>query len=485
VVTVETVFTVILISFYLLNGFKGALYTALAILPIVIYIYANGQHFGGPQTASQQLASPGFNIMVILHFITFIMCLYLYNQAVYQNLREKEILNAQLAVNVKEAKALAESRALFLSTMSHELRTPLNGVIGMTNILKATATEEQKENLNILEFSATNLLAMINDILDFNKGSLDKIELEALPVNISDLLNKVCQGLEIRAKQKGLNWGQEIDRLLNENTVVTDPTRLTQIIYNLAGNAIKFTDEGGTVTIKAKVLERTDNNLYVKLSVSDTGIGIAPDRQEEIFDPFVQASPDTTRKYGGTGLGLAIVKTLTARFGGKIELESEPGKGSVFSFSLKFPVHSGKLITNSPKQIKNESLKGLKLLIVDDNEINILVLEKLLYRWDIKTATALNGKEALLKLAGDDFDGVLMDVHMPEMDGYETTLAIRASASPAKANIAVIAVTGSVSEDVFFKIKEVGMQDYISKPLDAEKLYEKISKIHQRQKLTV
>ena len=350
----------------------------------------------------------------------------------------------------------------------------------MTNLLKDTALEEQKENLNILEFSATNLLAMINDILDYNKGELNKIELESLPVNLSVLLQKICYGLQIKAIEKSLKWKLEWDEILKDKTVITDPTRLTQIIFNLAGNAIKFTNQG-SVTVSAKVLSWDEDTMHVQFSIRDTGIGIGADRQEAIFDPFIQGSSDTTRKYGGTGLGLAIVKRILKRFDSKIQLESEPGKGSVFSFTLRLEIYKGKPETVNEFRIEKPALNGLKLLLVDDNHINILLLEKMLSKWEIKTESASNGEEALLKFLNDNFDGVLMDIHMPLMDGFETTLAIRSLSDESKAKIPVIAITASVSHDVYEKVNDSGMNDYLPKPFQVDQLYEKLVKIYKSQ----
>jgi len=480
IVSLQVAFMTTLVSFYLVGNVEAMIYTTAAISPLIFYMLTKDSSLWKTVIATEELASPGYTIIIILNFITFIISHYLYNQAFHENLKEKEILNQQLQENVKEAKSLAESRSVFLSTMSHELRTPLNGVIGMTNLLKDTALEEQKENLNILEFSATNLLAMINDILDYNKGELNKIELESLPVNLSVLLQKICYGLQIKAIEKSLKWKLEWDEILKDKTVITDPTRLTQIIFNLAGNAIKFTNQG-SVTVSAKVLSWDEDTMHVQFSIRDTGIGIGADRQEAIFDPFIQGSSDTTRKYGGTGLGLAIVKRILKRFDSKIQLESEPGKGSVFSFTLRLEIYKGKPETVNEFRIEKPALNGLKLLLVDDNHINILLLEKMLSKWEIKTESASNGEEALLKFLNDNFDGVLMDIHMPLMDGFETTLAIRSLSDESKAKIPVIAITASVSHDVYEKVNDSGMNDYLPKPFQVDQLYEKLVKIYKSQ----
>jgi len=473
--TVQMVFMTTLVSYYIIGGKWAAFYTGIAVLPVVIYMTTGTT--GGNLMPSEELNSSGFDTIVLLNFMTFIASHYLYYQAFYQNLREKELLNQQLQLNIAEAKALAESRSVFLSTMSHELRTPLNGVIGMANLLRDSARDEQKENLNILEFSATNLLSVINDILDYNKSELDKIELEAVPIDLAALLQKISLGLEMKAAEKILTWKLKLDKNMTDCFVVTDPTRLTQIIYNLAGNAIKFT-HAGVAGIKTTVLNRDDEHIRIQFFISDTGIGIPAERQEAVFDPFTQASSDTTRHYGGTGLGLAIVKRLLKLFNSTIQLKSEPGRGSEFSFIIDFTLYKGE-VNNIPEfKVKKTSMRGLKLLIVEDNRINILLLEKLLHNWEIQTVVAVNGQEAVNQALNNSFDGILMDLHMPVMDGYTATLTIRASGDPNRSSVPIIAMTASVSHNINAKIREVGMQDYLTKPFQADQLYEKLQQMY-------
>jgi len=474
--TVQLIFMTTLVSYYLIGGRRAACYTVFAIFPVLYYFITKHLGIGHIAISPQELVPTGGDPVIALNFLTFVAIHYLYYRAFHQNLREKEILNEQLQKNITEVKALAESRSVFLSTMSHELRTPLNGVIGMVHLLKDTALEEQKDKLDILDFSANNLLSVINDVLDYNKSELDKIELEALPVNLPVLLRQIHSGLKIKASEKGLNLVLDIDTGLENARVITDPTRITQIIYNLAGNAIKFTDEGA-VKITLKLISNKNDKIHIRFSISDTGIGIAAERHETIFDPFTQASSDTTRKFGGTGLGLAIVKRLIKLFGSTIQLESRLGEGSEFSFSIEFPVCGEEVHIENDSTTETADLKGLKLLIVEDNRINVLLLEKLLSKWQIETAVAGNGQEALDKLLTATFDGILMDIHMPVMDGYTAATAIRALTDPLKANIPIIAITASVSNQLYAKIRKVGMQDYINKPFQPDQLSKKLSQV--------
>ncbi|HWZ16824.1 MAG TPA: ATP-binding protein [Mucilaginibacter sp.] len=477
IINVQLIFMTILGGYYLIGGRMAFVYVALSTVPALVYMFSQQIVVSPEQSNAEGLPPLGTAVMVTLNFLTFVISQYLYYAAFHENLKEKEDLNKQLQVNVIEAKALAESRSIFLSTMSHELRTPLNGVIGMTNLLKESAHDGQKDYLDILEFSAANLLAMVNDVLDYNKSELDKIELEELPVNLSALLQKISSGLQMKAVEKNLSWKLEIDEVLKNRLVVADPMRLTQIIYNLAGNAIKFT-ESGRVAISVKALNQNEHRIDTKFIVSDTGIGINYDRQEAVFELFTQESSDTTRKYGGTGLGLAIVKRLLKLLGSNIQLESTPGKGSVFSFVISFAVFDGEL-TPHKDEAEKTSMKGLKLLIAEDNGVNALILEKILTKWDIQTVVAINGQEALTKMVNERFDGILMDIHMPVMDGYATSKAIRALGDPTKANIPIIALTASVSHNIFTKIKNAGMQDYLTKPFQTDTLHEKIQQLYK------
>ncbi|WP_454801691.1 ATP-binding protein [Mucilaginibacter phyllosphaerae] len=475
-VTIQFVFMVTFVGYYIINSRYAIIYSFFAIGPVMYYLMVNNRSAWHLNNTSTELPSPGFEVIVFLNFLTIVLIHYLFYRAFRDNVHEKEELNKQLQATVAETKALAESRSVFLSTMSHELRTPLNAVIGMTSLIKDTASEEQIENLDILEFSAVSLLTLVNDILDFNKSENDKIELENIPVNLPVLLHKVASGLQQKAAEKGFELVLEVDNSIKDEWIITDPTRLTQIIYNLAGNAIKFTEQG-RVCVKVQEEDRCDGQLSVRFSVSDTGIGIAPDRQGIIFDPFMQASVDTTRHYGGTGLGLAIVKRLLKLFNSNIKLESQPGKGSVFTFNINFERFKGDVTPVSSRKVNDNNLQGLHVLIAEDNPINALLLVKLLTKWQVTAVVANNGQLAVDKLMTDDFDVILMDLHMPVMDGYQATKTVRAIDDEFRANLPIIALTASVSHNINDKIKAAGMNDYLSKPFQAAALFQKLETI--------
>ncbi len=476
IVTIQVVVTIILSSFYLFNWRWALIYSFLSVLPVtILLVIGNGVRFSG--IAPEELASPSYEIVVVLNFLTIVIAHFLYYQALNKNVEEKETLNKQLQKAVKEANLAVQSKADFLSTMSHELRTPLNSVIGMTQLLlKSPYNEEQSENLKIVNFSAMNLHMLINDILDFNKMESDKLNLEAINVDLYSLVKDICSGMRFQAEEKGLDLIINIDEGLKTHHITTDPTRLTQVIHNLLGNAIKFTHTG-TVSLNLKITESNDNSIGVKFSVADTGIGIDIDQQKVIFEAFTQASSSTTRNFGGTGLGLTIVKRLLKLFDSDIQLASTLGKGSEFLFEITFKT-AVKNNDSSENSIKIEyDLRELSVLVVEDNPINSLLIRKIFSNWNNNPVFAVNGREAIDKLEIRGFDVILMDIHMPLLDGYETTKIIRNMPDKSRSGIPVIALTASVSNDLYLKIKDAGMNDYINKPFNSDDLYRKLKAI--------
>jgi signal transduction histidine kinase/ActR/RegA family two-component response regulator len=389
---------------------------------------------------------------------------------------ETELIHSK---EVAEKAAMAKSQ--FLSVMSHEIRTPMNAVIGFTHLLiHQDPKPEQMEFLNFLKFSAENLLVLINDILDFNKIEAGKIEFESVDFSVKELVSNIRLALLQKANEKDLKIKLMLDQDL-PNAVLGDPVRLGQILTNLISNAVKFTATG-KVTITASLAKSGNDCSIIDFEVTDTGIGIMPDKLEHIFDSFSQASSDTTRKYGGSGLGLTITKRLLQLLGSEINVESEFGKGSRFYFSLTFKNSAKHLdnVAHSDEFYSLKSLKGTKLLIAEDNQINVILAKEFMKQWDVECDVAENGEIALMLVKTNDYDLVLMDLQMPEMDGYQTTTAIRGLTGEKYAHLPIIALTASAMLDIQDQAFTVGMNDYISKPFNPNELHRKIAAYSQK-----
>jgi signal transduction histidine kinase/ActR/RegA family two-component response regulator len=388
------------------------------------------------------------------------------------------ILSFRFARALKQAKDEAElglkAKNEFLSTMSHEIRTPLNSILGMTHlILRDNPRTEQKEQLNVLLFSANNLLAIVNDILDYNKIEAGKINFESIEMDLANIVKNILSGLRTMAEEKRIDLRLQIDPALH-NKIMGDPTRVGQVITNLVSNAIKFTRKG-FVLLDIKVKNQTNEDITLTIRVEDTGIGIAQEKQKIIFERFTQADTSTSRNFGGTGLGLAICKRLLELQGSSLQLISEHGKGSVFYFTQTFPKLA---VTEKKMEIKTDRLPteeskpltGISILLVEDNEINILVARTFLERWGASIDVAHNGLEALNKIDPEKHKLVLMDMHMPVMDGYEATHRIREKGI----TIPIVALTASLPREVDSRLKDSGITDIIVKPFVPEELFKTI-----------
>ncbi|WP_020532272.1 ATP-binding protein [Flexithrix dorotheae] len=388
----------------------------------------------------------------------------------------------------KETEDSMREKEEFFSIMTHEIRTPMNAVIGMTHLLLQNhPREDQKNFLNSLKFSADNLLALINDILDYNKIQAGKLDFENCNFDLHDLLWSIRMSHKPLATDKALKIRLFIDDEVPK-LVCGDFTRLSQILNNLLSNAVKFTSVG-SVDINVEQVTQNEVNTDLVFEIKDSGIGIAEDKRKKIFEPFQQGEKNTTRNFGGTGLGLSIVKNLVELQGGRIELQSKLGKGTTFKIYLRFDkVAEDQKINKVESNIHGlnigpkKELHGARILYVEDVIPNQILMEGFSANWGIKLDLASDGFEAIHKIQQNDYDLVLMDIQMPEIDGYETTERIRAIEDEFYKNIPIIALTAELSKNTKEKVVTSGMNDFVLKPINPDKLYELLKSYFSTQK---
>jgi signal transduction histidine kinase/CheY-like chemotaxis protein len=365
----------------------------------------------------------------------------------------------------------------FFSVMSHEIRTPMNAVIGMTRLLlQNDPRSDQLKLLQTLDFAGGNLLSLLNDLLDFSKIGAGKVEFSESDFNLQEIIQHVYTIYKTQAEDKNLFFHLELDNSL-PGIVKGDSHRLSQILSNLLSNAIKFTHHGG-VYLTVFREEETSEFVYIQIQVKDTGIGIAPEKLSSIFEPFKQASSNTSRKYGGTGLGLAIIKSLVENQGGSIEVKSQPEVGSVFTVKFTLKKSAGiadKSFYETDLQTF-ASLQGLRVLYVEDVLSNQMLMEEICKQWDVNVDIASNGNEAIEKFQQHQYDLILMDIQMPGMDGYETTQTIRRLKMERAHHIPITALTADISEKTKSDIAAAGMNGYLTKPIQPDALYNILKK---------
>ncbi len=406
-----------------------------------------------------------FNIappLKLFVFVAYIIFFFLQSLALSQRFAHSfklATLQAQQGLNAK---------AEFLSTMSHEIRTPLNAVIGMAHLLKSNQPrEDQQQNLDVLYFSANNLVSIVNNILDYTKIEEGKIVFESVPMDLVSIAGNIIAGLKPNAEEKNIQLKFQADGRLN-NKLIGDPTRLSQVINNLVHNAIKFTQKGSVkLSISAHAI--SDSSMTVTFKVEDTGIGISHDKQQIIFDRFTQADSSISRSYGGTGLGLAITKRILELQGIELRLESEPAKGSIFYFTQSFVISAENLVGNSrfENPEKNSTfLKGFSILLVEDNLMNVLVAQTILEANGAQVDVASNGQEALDKFDTCRHKLILMDLHMPVLDGYKATEQFRRNGE----TVPIIALTASAQKEVENDAYASGLNDIVVKPFNPDEL---------------
>ncbi|HEY9422110.1 MAG TPA: ATP-binding protein [Thermoanaerobaculia bacterium] len=381
---------------------------------------------------------------------------------------ERELLRAR-----QRAEQASKTKSDFLAMISHDIRTPLNALMGVAHLLGTTElSPHQKKLVRILSSSSESLLQLVNQILDFGMIEAGQMSLEERPVDLRRLVQEIADRFQLKAQGKGLALLAHVDERV-PSTVVGDPVKLSQVLTNLIGNAVKFTSQGVvTVTLAVRATER--QGVSIDFRVSDTGIGIAPDRLEHIFDDFTQANYDIGLKYGGTGLGLSISRKLVEMHGSRILVESELGRGTTFSFELRFKVLPE---VAAPAAVSVASgLEGLKVLVADDNEVNVFVLTAMLKGWGIELDAVSNGRQAVERVRLRHYDLVLMDLRMPELDGYAATREIRSLPGERFAKLPIFALSASTRMVLQHEIDAAGFNEFIGKPISPDILFGKIAR---------
>ena len=482
--TLQYIWFACALSFYMLGSNWGWIYSAVNIIPVLAFTIADDKNYYFLGSSTNDVSHPIYLIVIFYNFVMIVFLQYYFFKSFNKNFiklnkakTNAALLNAKLNRTVSEVEKLANSRMEFLSTMSHEIRTPLNGVIGITNILLIdNPRKDQEENLDMLKFSAENLLLLVNNVLDVTKLDSDKTVLENVGFDLAELLTRAYASSKLTAIEKKLDFKLAIDSELQGKLIISDPTRLTQVLLNLINNSVKFTQEGHII-IGARVLRLSKKKIKVQFTIEDTGIGILAEKHEMVFEQFMQASASTNRNYGGTGLGLPIVKKILKMFDSSITLTSEENVGSKFSFDIEFNYIKLEQPASKITLKAQNDLEGFKVLVAEDNSINKIIIEKILKNWNINPVIVTDGLLAVQRLEQEDFDVILMDVHMPVMDGYEATARIRKLENKRKATTPIIALTASVSENAFRAVFDSNMNDYLSKPYNPDHLFIKLKAI--------
>jgi signal transduction histidine kinase/DNA-binding response OmpR family regulator len=392
------------------------------------------------------------------------------------DITEQMQAEAELRRGKEKAEASARAKEAFLANLSHEIRTPMNGVLGMARQLtKTQLDQDQRELLRIIQTSGEHLLSVLNEVLDMTKISSARLELEQISFDLRESIAEALRPLAVQAHEKGLSFSTAL--LLQHETlprVIGDAYRLNQVLINLVSNAIKFTPAKGSILIGGYLMSQSETHITVGFRVTDTGIGIAPDKLEHIFEDFVQADTDTARRFGGTGLGLGIARALVEQMGGTIVVQSQVSSGSTFQFTVTLPRAEG--VETAPRQLLTDTsaLRGRRVLVVEDNSINREVVRLLLRSWGVLVDEAEDGPAALTLHAQEHYDAVLMDIQMPGMSGVEATTQIRLHPDPKRAAVPVLALTANAFRSDLDRYLKAGINDCLTKPFKEEEFYRKL-----------
>jgi PAS domain S-box-containing protein len=400
----------------------------------------------------------------------------LFHRTTVFNISDRKHYERELVLARKKAEEAARAKADFLSMMSHEIRTPMNAIIGLSNLLAHGGLASRKdEYLQALKASSENLLNLLNNILDFSKMEAGKATLEARGFDLRQLLQGIRQGLGVKADEKQLAVRMELDDRIPA-CLIGDPVKLGQVLSNLLSNAIKFTAQGG-VTVAVQVRELSREDVSLDFRVSDTGIGIPKERLARVFEEFTQASDDIHQKYGGTGLGLTISQKLLELHGTRMHVESEPGRGSTFSFNLRLKLGQAEAPSAEPVWVGLDAttLQGVRVLVAEDHDLNVFVLSQFLRNWGVDFDVTADGQTALERLQAADYDLVLMDVQMPRMDGFEVTRAVRALPDARYQRLPIVALTASARMELTERLDAAGFSGFLGKPFTPEALFTTIA----------
>ncbi|MEQ8470735.1 MAG: response regulator [Marinoscillum sp.] len=467
---------------------KYFLFFVIAIMGLVGYMYMRAVYMKRPGSEYTAISTSVIIVLLlaqVLHQLAFLeipvfvmpvgYVIFFFLQSI--------ATSHQVSLAWKKAKEQAEvslrAKSDFLSTMSHEIRTPMNAVIGLTHhLIDSHPRNDQKKTLDILRFSSENLLRLINDILDYNKLESGKLIIEESVFNMKELGQNLVDGFKTTAEEMKTQVIFDYDKNLPLQ-YIGDAGRLTQVLSNLINNAIKFTKEG-TVTLKISQGERSPASILIDFAVIDTGIGISKIDRRKIFEKFNQANTSINRQYGGTGLGLAITKKILELQGAEIHLESELGQGSRFYFSQDYTIAKGVRKQVTKPSVMKDPLLDKRILLVEDNEVNVMVASRFLEKWHCSVVVAKNGQEALEVYDEYGYDLILMDLQMPVMDGYTATRELRAMG----ATLPILALTAAALSDIDQNIKAAGLDDLVVKPFHPDHLYQKLIKHLVTEKVT-
>lgn len=475
IVTVQYVLIIISGGYYILGFRWGLIYSLVNTLSVVALFFIKDFTQIDLWIGNLSINYYEYSFALVFNFLLLIFIHHYFFRAFKKTSRKERILTAYLKKSLLSAEKMAAAKTNFLATMSHELRTPLNAVIGMTNVLlEDNPSARQKENLEILSFSSENLMSTINNILSFNRLDAGMEQLENTSFRLDLLLNNVYGALKLRILNSDLTFELDMDDRIKGKLVIGDQIRLTQIFFNLVGNAIKFTTSG-FVKIRAMVVMADAARLMIKFEIEDSGIGIPELQQAEVFEPYFRAEHHSSDKFQGTGLGLSIARRLVDLHGGVLNFKSEQGRGTCFSFELTFPDLVNESVTDEVMSEEFSTKIGhLRILIAEDNPVNVMVLQKTLSRWGLIADVAENGQLALNAVLTKTYDLIFMDINMPVMNGFEASKQIRELSDPVKNKVCIIALTASIGMSLEEHPELRYLDDFLLKPFSVEQLKAKL-----------